>query len=305
MLAYIVRRLLLMVVVVAGVMSIIFVLQKLAGDPTLILLPVDATAEARATLRTQLGLDQPAWQQYLAFLGRIVTGDLGRSWKFNQPAAGVVLEALPRTVLLAGLALLFGIIVAIPLGIVAALHRGRWIDTLATGAATIGQAIPVYWLGLLLILVFGAKLHWLPTIGGEGVAALVLPTITLGVLTMARIARITRSSMLEVMGQDFIRTVRAKGMDERTVLFKHGLRNAMVPIAVMIGLQLGTLLGGAVIVETVFSYPGVGRLAVNAVYARDFPMVQAVVLVVTVAFSLVNTLVDIACAWLNPQIRLA
>ena len=305
MLAYIVRRLALMVIVVAGVMSIIFVLQKLAGDPTLILLPVDANAEARATLRTQLGLDRPVWEQYLVFLGHVATGNLGHSWKFNQPAAGVVLEALPRTLLLAGLALLFGIVTAIPLGIVAAIHRGRWIDTLATFIATVGQAIPVYWLGLLLIMVFGARLRWLPTIGGEGVAALILPTITLGVLTMARIARITRSSMLEVMGQDFIRTVRAKGMNEATVLFKHGLRNAMVPIAVMIGLQLGTLLGGAVIVETVFSYPGVGRLAVNAVYARDFPMVQAVVLVVTVSFSLVNTLVDIVCAVLNPQIRLS
>ena len=305
MLAYIVRRLALMVIVVAGVMSIIFVLQKLAGDPTLILLPVDANAEARAVLRSQLGLDRPVWEQYLVFLGHVATGNLGHSWKFNQPAAGVVLEALPRTLLLAGLALLFGIVTAIPLGIVAAIHRGRWIDTLATFIATVGQAIPVYWLGLLLIMVFGARLRWLPTIGGEGVAALILPTITLGVLTMARIARITRSSMLEVMGQDFIRTVRAKGMNEATVLFKHGLRNAMVPIAVMIGLQLGTLLGGAVIVETVFSYPGVGRLAVNAVYARDFPMVQAVVLVVTVSFSLVNTLVDIVCAALNPQIRLS
>jgi peptide/nickel transport system permease protein len=304
MLAYIVRRLLLMVIVVAGVMSIIFVLQKLAGDPTLILLPVDASAEARVLLRSQLGLDRPVWQQYLAFLGRVATGDLGHSWKFNQPAAAVVLEALPRTLLLAGLALLFGIATAIPLGILAAIHRGRWVDTLATAIATIGQAIPVYWLGLLLIMVFGARLRWLPTIGGEGVAALILPTITLGVLTMARIARITRSSMLEVMGQDFIRTVRAKGMGEPNVLFKHGLRNAMVPIAVLIGLQLGSLLGGAVIVETVFSYPGVGRLAVNAVYARDFPMVQAVVLVVTVVFSLVNTLVDIICAALNPQIRL-
>lgn len=305
MLAYIVRRLALMVIVVAGVMSIIFVLQKLAGDPTLILLPVDANAEARAVLRSQLGLDRPVWEQYLVFLGHVATGNLGHSWKFNQPAGGVVLEALPRTLLLAGLALLFGIVTAIPLGIVAAIHRGRWIDTLATFIATVGQAIPVYWLGLLLIMVFGARLRWLPTIGGEGVAALILPTITLGVLTMARIARITRSSMLEVMGQDFIRTVRAKGMNEATVLFKHGLRNAMVPIAVMIGLQLGTLLGGAVIVETVFSYPGVGRLAVNAVYARDFPMVQAVVLVVTVSFSLVNTLVDIVCAALNPQIRLS
>ena len=304
MLTYIARRLLLVVVVIAGVMTIIFVLQKLAGDPTLILLPSDASEDARRTLHRQLGLDRPLLAQYLAFLGQVARGDLGDSWKFNQPALGVVLEALPATLLLTGAALAFGLLAAVPLGILAALRRGTAIDTLATGVATLGQAMPVYWLGLLLILVFSARLRWLPSMGGGG-AALVLPVAALGLNTMARITRITRSAMLDVLGQDFIRTVRAKGMGEHVVLFKHGLRNAAVPIVALVGLQLGGLLGGAVLIETVFSYPGVGRIAVNAVYARDFPLVQAVVLVVTVLFSLVNMLVDVACAMINPQIRLA
>lgn len=305
MINYFIRRLLLVVVVIWGVMTIVFLLQKLAGDPTLILLPSDATEEARALLHQQLGLDRPFFGQYVGFLSNIAKGDLGDSWKFNQPALGVVLEALPATMLLAFSALAFGIVCAIPLGIIAAMHRDSWVDTVATGAATIGQAMPVYWLGLLLILVFSAQLRWFPSMGGEGFMAMVLPVVTLGLNTMARIMRITRSSMLDVLGQDYVRTVRAKGMGEMVVLFKHALRNAAVPIVALVGLQLGGLLGGAVIVETVFSYPGIGRIAVNAVYARDFPVVQAVVLVVTLTFSLVNMLVDVLCAFLNPQIRLS
>jgi peptide/nickel transport system permease protein len=174
----------------------------------------------------------------------------------------------------------------------------------ASGLAVIGQSMPVYWCGLLLILLFSATLRWLPSRGAEGWAALILPASTLGLNTMARIMRITRSSMLDVLGQDFVRTIRAKGLSETTVLFRHALRNAAVPIVAMVGLQLGTLLGGAVLTETVFAWPGIGRLAVNAVYARDFPLVQAVVLLVAVSFSLINLLVDLLAASLNPQIRL-
>jgi peptide/nickel transport system permease protein len=216
----------------------------------------------------------------------------------------IVLEAFPATILLATSALAFGIVTAVPLGIAAALRRDSWVDTAASGLAVMGQAMPVYWSGLLLILLFSTTLRWLPSMGAEGWAALVLPVVTLGLNTMARIMRITRSSMLDVLGQDFVRTVRAKGMPERVVLFKHGLRNAAVPIVAIVGLQLGGLLGGAVLIETVFSWPGIGRLAVNAVYARDFPLVQAVALVVTVTFAAVNMLVDVLAATLNPQIRL-
>jgi peptide/nickel transport system permease protein len=304
MLIYLVRRSLLVIVTIAGVMTILFGLQKLAGDPTIFLLPPEATDADRQNLLRQLGFDRPVIVQYFSFLWNAASGNLGLSWKYNQPALPIVLEAFPATILLAVSALVFSIIVAVPLGILAALRRDTWIDTLASGIAVIGQAMPVYWSGLLFILLFSTTLRWLPSMGSDGWVALILPAITLGLNTLARIMRITRSSMLDVLGQDYVRTVRAKGIPEFAILFKHGLRNASVPIVSMIGLQLGGLLGGAVLIETVFSWPGVGRLAVNAVYSRDYPLVQSVALMVTVTFSVVNMLVDVLCATLNPQIRL-
>jgi peptide/nickel transport system permease protein len=304
MLTYLLRRSLLVIVTIAGVMTILFGLQKLAGDPTIFLLPPEATENERLTLIRQLGLDRPLIVQYLSFLWNAASGNLGLSWKYNEPALPIVLEAFPATILLAASALTFSILSAVPLGILAALKRDTWIDTFASGIAVIGQAMPVYWSGLLFILLFSTTLRWLPSMGGEGWIALILPAVTLGLNTMARIMRITRSSMLDVLGQDYVRTVRAKGIPEYIILFKHGLRNAAVPIVALIGLQLGGLLGGAVLIETVFSWPGVGRLAVNAVYSRDFPLVQSVALMVTITFSLVNMAVDVLCATLNPQIRL-
>jgi peptide/nickel transport system permease protein len=301
---YTIRRLLMLVVTVMGVMTILFALRAALGDPTIFLLPPDATEKARLDLLHHLGLDRPLPEQYVAFLMNAVRGDLGLSWRFNQPVLPIVLEAFPATLLLASTALGLGLLVAVPLGVLAALHRDTWVDTLASGLGVLGQAMPVYWSGLLFILLFSATLRWLPSMGAEGWAALILPAVTLGLNTMARIMRITRSAMLDVLGQDFVRTVRAKGIPERVVLFKHALRNAAVPIVALVGLQLGGLLGGAVLVETVFAWPGVGRLAVNAVYARDFPLVQAVAILVTVVFSLVNLLVDLIAASLNPQIRL-
>jgi peptide/nickel transport system permease protein len=304
MLTYVIRRLLLVLVTVWGVMTILFGLQLFAGDPTVILLPPDATEAARQTLAHELGLDRPLPVRYLDFLWHTLTGDLGLSWKFNQPALGIILEALPATAVLTTASLALGLAVAVPLGILAAVHRNSWIDTVASGIAVLGQSMPVYWSGLLLILLFSTTLRLLPSMGAGTPAALVLPAVTLGLNTVARIERITRAAMLEVLGQDYIRTLRAKGMPERTILFRHGLRNASVPIVSMVGLQLGALLGGAVLIETVFAWPGVGRLAVNAVYARDFPLVHAAALVVTLTFCLVNLLVDLLCAGLNPQIRL-
>jgi peptide/nickel transport system permease protein len=304
MLTYLLRRSLLVIVTITGVMTILFGLQKLAGDPTIFLMPPEATEADRLSLLRQLGLDRPLIVQYLSFLWNSATGNLGLSWKYNQPALPIVLEAFPATILLAVSALTFSILTAVPLGILAALKRDTWVDTFASGLAVIGQAMPVYWSGLLFILLFSTTLRWLPSMGGEGWIALILPAVTLGLNTMARIMRITRSSMLDVLGQDYVRTVRAKGIPETAILFKHGLRNAAVPIVALIGLQLGGLLGGAVLIETVFSWPGVGRLAVNAVYSRDFPLVQSVALIVTVTFSLVNMIVDVLCATLNPQIRL-
>ena len=303
MLNYLIRRLLLVFIVIASVMTIVFALQRFAGDPTLLLLPSDASPEARTTLRHQLGLDRPMLAQYASFMLHVAQGDLGPSWKFNEPAVGVVLRALPATLELTFSALAVGLLLAVPLGVVAAVRRDSWADTLATALATIGQSMPVYWLGLLLILTFSARLRWLPAMGSQSLAGLALPVATLGLDSMARIARITRSAMLDTLRLDYIRTALGKGLPERIVLFRHALRNAAIPIVSLVGLQLGALLGGAVIIETVFSYPGVGRIAVNAVYSRDFPVVQAAVLVVAVTFSAVNMLVDVLIAAINPQVR--
>lgn len=304
MLNYLIRRLVLVFVVIAGVMTIVFSLQQLAGDPTLLLLPSDASPEMRTTLRHQLGLDRPVLARYATFMLNVGHGDLGPSWKFNEPAVGVVLRALPATLELTFSALIVGLLFAVPLGIVAAVRRDSWADTLATALATIGQSMPVYWLGLLLILTFSARLRWLPAMGSQSLSGLVLPVATLGLDSMARIARITRSAMLDTLRLDYVRTAFAKGLPDRVVLFKHALRNAAIPIVSLVGLQLGALLGGAVIIETVFSYPGVGRIAVNAVYSRDFPVVQAAVLVVAVTFSAVNMIVDVLVAAINPQVSL-
>jgi peptide/nickel transport system permease protein len=302
--AYIIRRIGLVCVVLFGVLTIVFFLQRLSGDPTDLLLPVDASEEIRQEMRHGLGLDEPLPFQYLRFIGNALQGDLGESYKFKQPALSLVVERLPSTVLLAASALVLSLLLAIPLGIIAAVYRNSWVDTIATGVSLVGQAIPVYWLGLLLILLFSVGLRWFPSMGGGSLKALVLPAVTLAVYSMARIARLTRSAVLDVLNQEYVTVARSKGLAERVVLFKHVLRNAAIPIATMVGLQFGGLLGGAVLTEMVFSWPGIGRLAVQAVYGRDFPVVQAVTLVVAALFSGINLLVDVLYAVLNPQIRL-
>jgi peptide/nickel transport system permease protein len=304
MLSYLARRLFEFVIVLLGVLTIVFVLQRLSGDPTNLLLPIDASQDVRAELRRQLGLDQPLLVQYIRFLGDVAMGDLGVSYRFRQPALGLVLERLPATLLLAGASLLISLVIALPLGILAAVYRNTWVDTLATAMSLIGQGMPVYWLGLLGILLFAVQWRLLPSMGGGSFLALILPATTLAVYSASRIMRLTRSAMLDVLHQDYIRMARAKGLSEGKVLIKHALRNASIPIVTIIGLQFGGLLGGAVITETVFAWPGVGRLAVNAVQQRDFPVVQAVTVVIAVAFSLINLVVDLLYARLNPRVRL-
>ncbi|MCP8938247.1 ABC transporter permease [Alsobacter sp. SYSU M60028] len=304
MFAFLARRTLEFLVVIFGVLTIVFVLQRFSGDPTNLLLPVDAPQEVRTELRHQLGLDRPLPEQYLRFIGRVAVGDLGDSYRFRQPALGLVLERLPATLLLASASLLISLVLALPLGTLAAVYRNTWIDSLATGISLLGQAMPVYWLGLLGILLFSVQWRLLPSMGGGSFAALVLPATTLAVYSAARIMRLTRAAVLDVLHQDFIRLARAKGLGEGKVLVKHALRNASIPIVTIIGLQFGGLLGGAVITETVFAWPGVGRLAVNAVQQRDFPVVQAVTVVIALAFSLINLAVDVLYARLNPRIRL-
>ncbi len=302
--AFVLRRVSLVCVVLFGVLTIVFFLQRLSGDPTDLLLPVDAPEAIRREMRHEMGLDQPLPLQYVRFIGSALQGNLGESYKFKQPALSLVVERLPNTVLLAASALFLALLWSIPLGIIAAVFRNSWVDTTATGVSLIGQAIPVYWLGLLLILLFSVQIRWFPSMGGGSLKALVLPAVTLAVYSMARIARLTRSAVLDVLNQEYVMVARSKGLTERVVLFKHVLRNAAIPIATMVGLQFGGLLGGAVLTEMVFSWPGIGRLAVQAVYGRDFPVVQAVTLVVALLFSGINLLVDILYAVLNPQIRL-
>jgi peptide/nickel transport system permease protein len=303
-LTYLARRFAEFAVVILGVLTIVFLLQRLSGDPTGLLLPIDAPEEVRAELRRQLGLDRPLLVQYLRFLGEVATGNLGESYRFREPALGLVLDRLPATLLLAGASLVLSIAVALPLGILAAVRRNSWVDTLATGFSLIGQAAPVYWIGLLAILLFSVQWRLLPSMGGGSWQALILPAVTLAFYSTARIMRLTRSAMLDVLHQDYVRMARAKGLSEPVVLTKHALRNAAIPIVTIIGLQFGGLLGGAVITETVFAWPGVGRLAVNAVHQRDFPVVQAVTLVIAVSFALINLLVDLLYVALNPRVRL-
>jgi ABC-type dipeptide/oligopeptide/nickel transport system permease component len=289
--------------VTLGVVTLAFVALRLSGDPAATMLPGDASVDELRHLRRTLGLDQPLHVQYLAFLGGAVRGDFGESFRHQQPAFGLVLERLPATLELAFAALLLAVVVALPLGIVAALYRGRAVDMLAMGFAVVGQATPYFWMGIMLILVVSVELGWLPTSGRGGWPHLILPAVTLGTHFAASLARLTRTSMLEVLGQNFVTTARAKGLGEPRVVLAHALKNAAVPVVTLIGLQFGTLLGGAVVTETIFAWPGVGRLAVQSIFVRDYPVVQAGVLVLALVFVAINLAVDLLYGTLDPRIR--
>jgi len=265
----------------------------------------EGTQKDYEIVRAALGFDRPLPEQYGHFLVRALHGDFGRSLRHQQPTLPLVLARVPATFELALVAMALAVALALPLGIVSALRRNSVLDTLAMTFALSGQCMPTFWLGILLILVFAVQLRWVPVYGGEGMAALALPAVTLGVWAMARTARITRSSMLEVLPQDFLRTARAKGVSEWGVVVRHALRNSAIPIVTAIGLELGNLLGGAVITEAVFAYPGVGRLAVEAVVNKDVPLLQAVVVTVAATLLLLNALIDILYMALDPRVRLA
>ena len=306
MATYVGRRLLQAVVVLWGVSVIVFLLLRLApSDPVTLMLAESASAEQIAEARHALGFDRPIYAQYLIFLGRALQGDLGRSLYYKEPALAVILRALPRTLLLGGIAFAISLAVALPVGIVSAIRRDSLWDYLGVGLALIGQATPPYWLGIMLILVFSVNLRLLPTSGSFGPEHVVLPSITLAAVLMPVVTRLVRSGMLDVLHEDYVRTARAKGLRERVVIGKHALRNMLIPLVTVLGLQLTSLLGGAVIVEQVFAWPGVGQIAVQAIYSRDYPVVQADVLVVSSAFVLMNLLVDCLYAWLDPRIRVS
>ena len=283
------------------------VLHALPGDPAELMLAGAEggaiTPERLAELRAAMGLDDPLAVQYVRFLARAVIGDLGDSLRFRIPVSELILDRFASTLGLSLCGLLIAVAIGLPLGMLAAVRQNSWIDALSMASAYLGASMPVFWLGLLLILFFSLQLQWFPPAGAEDWSALVLPAATLGFVAAGLISRLVRSSMIEVLGEDYIRTGRAKGLTESLVLWRHGLKNALIPVVTMVGLQFGGMLAGAVVTETVFSRPGVGRLVVSAILAKDYPLVQGCVLFLAVVYLSVNLVVDLAYAWLDPRIR--
>ncbi len=301
---YIIRRLIQSVGLVFGVSIIVFVLVRLIpGDPARSMLSESASAEQVAAMRQQLGLDRSIPIQYLIFLGQALRGDLGRSLFYGEPTVTVLLGHLPATLLLATVALAFAIVVAVPLGVLSAVRRDSPWEYLGMGVAMLGQSIPAFWLGLMLVLVFAVFLRVLPASGIGGPRHLVLPAITLGAYLMSLTARLVRSGLLDVLHEDYVRTARAKGLSDRRVVYGHAMRNVLIPLVTVLGLQIGTLLGGAVITETIFAWPGVGTVVYTAINARDYPLVQAAVLMLSIFFVFINLAVDLLYAYIDPRIH--
>ena len=301
---FLLRRLAQSLVVLLGVSFVVFAILYLTGDPALVLLPPDASAEDVRRFREQMGFNDPFLVQYGRFLKGALRGDFGQSVRHGEPAFGLVLERMPATFELAGAALVLALCLAIPAGIVSALRRNTVLDYISTVVALFGQSLPTFWLGIMLILLFSVQFNLLPSSGRGTLEHLVLPAVTLGLFTTARITRLTRSGMLEVLNQDYIRTARAKGVGDPPVVWKHALKNAAIPIVTIVGIELGTLLGGSVITETIFAWPGVGRLSVQAIANRDYPVVQAAVFLLATTFVVVNLIVDVIYTYLDPRIRL-
>ncbi len=325
MLNYIIRRLLQTIVVILGVTLLAFASLHMSGDPTALFVNERASKEEIERVRHNLGFDRPLPEQYLSYVGNMLRGDFGDSLKFKEPSLKLVIERLPATLELTISAMLFSTLLAVPIGILAATQRGTALDGGAMLLAITGQSMPSFWFGLMLILLFGVTLKWLPISGRvaiidpilagnlslaiqsfpSAVLKLILPTLTIGVYSLSRNARLVRSSMLEVLPQEYVTTARAKGLSEGVVIRRHALRNALIPIVTMFGLEFGFLLSGVVVAETIFSWPGVGRLVFNAIVQRDIPLVQTAVVVFSLMFVFVNLAVDILYAFLDPRIRLS
>lgn len=303
MLQYLLKRLWHTVFVVIGISMISFFFIHLSGDPVMLMLPADASHLETETLREQLGFNDPIYEQYLRFGWQAVRGKFGNSLYYKVPAMELILERLPASLELAVAAMLIALLVAVPIGIVSAVRRGSLLDMGSMLGALFGLSMPHFWLGIMMILLFSVKLGWLPTSGRGTLAHLVMPALALGMSLMAMFARLTRSVMLEVLSLDYIRTARSKGLREPVVIYKHAFKNALIPLVTVAGMQFGFLLGGTVIIETVFAWPGVGRLVVQAIFNRDYPLVQATVLVLSVIFVAVNFLVDMLYMYLDPQIN--
>jgi len=303
MLTFLIRRLIYTIFVLFGVTLLVFVLIHLGGDPAALYLPEDATLAEIEIFRTQMKWDRPILVQYGYFLANVLHGDFGTSLRYGEPALKLVLDRLPATIELASVAFAFALLIGIPVGILSAVRRNSFFDGLARILALVGLCVPNFWFGLMLIIIFAVNLKVLPAFGRDSAANLILPGITLGFSAAATIMRLLRSNLLEVLGMDYVRTARAKGLTERAALRVHVLKNAAIPTITIVALQLGYLLSGAVVTETVFAYPGMGRLAVQAIANRDFAVIQAFVMVAALIFALANLAVDVLYTLLDPRIR--
>ena len=305
MIAYIANRLALSFVVIFGVSILVFLMLHLVpGDPVAVMLSEQSSAQDARALRHELGLDQPLYFQYGLYIDRVLHGDLGRSIRLRRPVSELIADRFPNTLQLAVSSLALATLIGVAAGTLSATRRGHIVDYASMAGALVGVSLPSFWLGLMLIFLFGLRLRWLPIAGNQdGPWSLVLPAVTLAAVPTATIARLTRSGLLDVLGEDYIRTARAKGLGELTVNLHHALRNSIIPVITVVGVQFGVLLGGAVIVETVFAWPGIGRLLIDAVSARDFPLVQGIMLFISLGFVVVNLAADILYAYMDPRIR--
>lgn len=300
--SFFIRRLLQIIPVMVIIIFIVFTLVFLAGDPVALMLPADATPEDVETLRKALKLDRPYLVQFGAYIGNLLKGDFGTSFHYNEPALGLVLERLPATIELAIAAMFVAVVLAIPLGIWSAIKRNSLIDVAITGTSVLGAAIPNFWLGIMLILLFSVNLQWFPVSGRESLAHLVLPAITLGTGLAATIARLMRSSLLDVLSQDYIRTAKAKGIRRFSLIIVHSLRNSLIPVVTMIALQAGGLMGGALVTEYIFAWPGIGQLLIQSIHVRDMSVIQAATFIIALIVIFINLLADIIYRLLDPRI---
>jgi ABC-type dipeptide/oligopeptide/nickel transport system permease component len=300
---YITRQLIQLVVVVFGISVLAFAILHVLGDPVLLLLPQNAGKEEFERYRHLLGLDRPLYVQYWKFVSRAVLGDFGKSWYADTPAFALVIERMPPTIYLTFAGLLVALVIALPLGILAALKRHSWLDTLCTAVAVAGQAAPIFWLGIMLIIVFSVRLRLLPASGYGTWQNFLMPAFCLGAALAPITMRLVRSGVIEVLNMEFIKTARAKGLAEPTVVIKHAFRNVCIPVVTVLGLQFGQLLGGAIITETVFAWPGVATLTVESIRNQDFPVVQCAVVLLALIIVIVNAFVDLIVGLIDPRIR--
>jgi len=300
---YILSSLVQAALVLIGVLVLVFFMVRLTGDPAAVMLAREAKPEQVAAFRHEMGFDRPLVVQFIDFVAKALTGNLGNSLRYRTPALPLVLERLPASLELAFAGLLMAVVIGVPLGLAGGGRPNSWLDFVGRAVGLFGQTIPTFWLALVMIIVFAVKLRWFPTAGRSDLRSVIMPAFALGLPTMGRIVRLTRSSVLEIMAEDYVRTARSKGLSARTVFYRHVLRNAAVGLISIIGIQFGYMLGGSVIIESVFGWPGLGRLAIESISIRDFPLVQAIALFTSIVVIALNVLTDIAYSFVDPRIR--